>query len=123
LPIRSRRKPTSTARWRRPQKQFRSTLSKDHPFHDSPVPSAGARPSPAGRPAMRRRHALAAIAAVPVAFASPFAALAQAKPLRFVVPYPPGGPLDIVARSLAEKVKDSLGTVIVENRPGAGGNL
>ena len=72
---------------------------------------------------MRRRHALAAIAAGPLAAASPFAALAQAKPLRFVVPYPPGGPLDIVARSLAEKVKDSLGTVIVENRPGAGGNL
>jgi tripartite-type tricarboxylate transporter receptor subunit TctC len=43
--------------------------------------------------------------------------------LRFVVPYPAGGPLDIVARSLAERVKDTLGTVIVENRAGAGGNL
>ena len=40
-----------------------------------------------------------------------------------MVPYPPGGPLDIVARALAEKVKDTLGTVVVENRPGAGGNL
>jgi tripartite-type tricarboxylate transporter receptor subunit TctC len=40
-----------------------------------------------------------------------------------VVPYPPGGPLDIAARALAERVKDSLGTVVVENRPGAGGNL
>ena len=39
------------------------------------------------------------------------------------MPYPPGGPLDIVARALAEKVKDSLGTVVVENKPGAGGNL
>ena len=48
---------------------------------------------------------------------------AQARPLRFVVPYPPGGPLDIVARALAERVKDSLGVVIVENRPGAGGNM
>ena len=50
-------------------------------------------------------------------------ALAQDKPIRLIVPYPPGGPLDIVARALADKVKDSLGPVLVENRPGAGGNL
>jgi tripartite-type tricarboxylate transporter receptor subunit TctC len=42
---------------------------------------------------------------------------------RLVVPYPAGGPLDIAARALAERVKDSLGTVVVDNRPGAGGNL
>jgi tripartite-type tricarboxylate transporter receptor subunit TctC len=57
-----------------------------------------------------------------VAFAAP--AIAQSpKPIRLIVPYPPGGPLDIVARALADKVKDSLGTVIVDNKPGAGGNL
>jgi tripartite-type tricarboxylate transporter receptor subunit TctC len=50
-------------------------------------------------------------------------AAAQSKPMRLVVPYPAGGPLDIAARALADKVKDSLGTVIVENRAGAGGNL
>ena len=46
-----------------------------------------------------------------------------AKPIRLIVPYPPGGPLDTVARALADKVKDSLGVVIVDNKPGAGGNL
>ena len=54
---------------------------------------------------------------------TPLFAAAQARTVRLVVPYPPGGPLDIAARSLAERVKDSLGTVVVENRPGAGGNL
>jgi tripartite-type tricarboxylate transporter receptor subunit TctC len=39
------------------------------------------------------------------------------------VPYPPGGPLDAAARALAERVKEPLGIVVVENRPGAGGNL
>jgi len=45
------------------------------------------------------------------------------KPIRLIVPYPPGGPLDTAGRALAERVKDSLGTVVVENRPGAGGNI
>ncbi len=53
----------------------------------------------------------------------PLTASAQARTLRLVVPYPPGGPLDVVARALAAAVKDSLGTVVVDNKPGAGGNL
>ena len=48
---------------------------------------------------------------------------AQARPIRIIVPYAAGGPIDVTARALAERVKDSLGTVIIENRPGAGGNL
>jgi len=45
------------------------------------------------------------------------------KPIHLIVPYAAGGPIDITARVLAERVKDSLGTVVVENRPGAGGNI
>ncbi len=45
------------------------------------------------------------------------------KPIRIVVPYGPGGPIDVTARILAERVKDSLGTVIIENKPGGGGNI
>ena len=45
------------------------------------------------------------------------------KPIQFIVPYAAGGPLDGMARLLAEKVKGDLGTVVVENKPGAGGNI
>lgn len=45
------------------------------------------------------------------------------KPIRLIVPYPPGGPLDIAARALAEQARPTLGTIVVENKPGAGGNL
>ncbi len=44
-------------------------------------------------------------------------------PIRLIVPYGAGGPIDVTARVLADKVKDSLGPVIIDNKPGAGGNL
>ncbi|WP_066272279.1 Bug family tripartite tricarboxylate transporter substrate binding protein [Hydrogenophaga palleronii] len=51
-------------------------------------------------------------------------ALAQSNaPMRIVVPFAAGGPIDVTARILAEAVKGSLGTVIIENRAGAGGNI
>lgn len=69
---------------------------------------------------MHRRHLLSLLGAA----ALPSATLAQAgKPIRLVVPYSPGGPLDVIARALADKVKDSLGLVIVDNKAGAGGNI
>ena len=69
-----------------------------------------------------KRRTLIASAASAVALASAFAA-AQVRTLRIIVPYAAGGPIDATARILAERVKDSLGTVIIENRPGGGGNI
>ena len=44
-------------------------------------------------------------------------------PVRLVLPFPPGGVFDIVGRPWADKVKTSLGTVFVDNQPGAGGSI
>jgi tripartite-type tricarboxylate transporter receptor subunit TctC len=45
-------------------------------------------------------------------------------PIRIIVPYPAGGGSDVAARLIADKIKDTLGqTVIVENKPGAGGRI
>ena len=69
---------------------------------------------------------LSTIASITVAaslFVLPAGAVAQSKTIRIIVPYGPGGPIDVTARLLAERVKDSLGTVIIENKPGGGGNI
>ena len=54
-------------------------------------------------------------------------AFAQAypnKPIKYVVPYPPGGPLDTVARLLGQKISERIGQpIIIDNKPGAGGNI
>ena len=71
---------------------------------------------------MHRRTLLVHTAAAAMALAAPLA-LAQNAPIRLIVPYPPGGPLDVTARVLAERVRDTLGTVIIENKAGAGGNI
>ena len=80
---------------------------------------------------IQRRTLIGAIGAVALSSASYFPMTACAAmprgegsdPIRIVVPYPPGGPLDVSARTIAEAVVDTLGNVIVDNRPGAGGGV
>lgn len=80
---------------------------------------------------MQRRTLMSAIGLVALASAAYFpmtacAAMPRgegADPIRIVVPYPPGGPLDVSARTIAEAVTGALGNVIVDNRPGAGGGV
>jgi tripartite-type tricarboxylate transporter receptor subunit TctC len=73
-----------------------------------------------------RRNFLAAAAAL-IVVSTATAGLAQSypsKPVRVVVPYPPGGSTDIVARVIGEQLSQSMGQrFVVDNRPGAGGNI
>jgi len=63
---------------------------------------------------------LIALAAAPLLHAQPY----PNKPVTIIVPYPPGGTSDILARALGQKLGDSLGqTILVQNKPGANGNL
>jgi tripartite-type tricarboxylate transporter receptor subunit TctC len=70
----------------------------------------------------------AALAALLTSVAASSAALAQApypeRPVRIIVPFPPGGPADALARIVGDKLAQSMGKAfIVENKAGAGGNL
>jgi len=63
---------------------------------------------------------VAAPGAIPAAGAQAF----PSKPVKLVVPFPPGGSLDNVGRLLAQKLSEEWGQqVVVENKPGAGGNI
>jgi tripartite-type tricarboxylate transporter receptor subunit TctC len=71
--------------------------------------------------------ALPRLALFPLLVIAALPAAAQswpAKPIRYVVPFPPAGATDILARFVSEKLAPVLGqSVVVENRPGAAGNL
>ncbi|HSI56933.1 MAG TPA: tripartite tricarboxylate transporter substrate binding protein [Ideonella sp.] len=75
---------------------------------------------------LNRRHAVRALAMAALAV-SAGSALAQAwpaKPISLVVPFPPGGTTDVLARALGDKLSQNLGQpVIVESKPGAGATL
>ncbi|MBL7087704.1 tripartite tricarboxylate transporter substrate binding protein BugE [Acidovorax sp.] len=71
---------------------------------------------------MQRRHLLSALAAV--SFAPGMSLAQEGKPLRIIVPFPPGGATDITARSLQESLARILKQpVVLENRGGAGGSI
>ena len=56
--------------------------------------------------------------------ASVFAQAYPSKPIRYIVPFPPGGSSDLIARAIVPKMSERLGQpIVVENRPGAGGML
>ena len=64
------------------------------------------------------------LASIAVAAPAAFAQTYPAKPVRFIVPFPPGGGNDTIARLVAQKLAATLGQqVIVDNRPGAGGTI
>ena len=80
---------------------------------------------------INRRGALGAALATTLAASLPVRAFAQSgggnwpsKPIKIIVPYPPGGSSDIIARSISQPLSEALGqSVIIDNRAGANGNL
>ena len=62
---------------------------------------------------------IAGLSATPLALAQTF----PTKPIRVLIPVPPGGTMDVLTRAIAVHVKDSLGTVILEHKSGANGNI
>jgi len=76
---------------------------------------------------LNRRQLIASVAAASAAVAMPGAVFAQAwpsKPIKLIVPYPPGGSSDIIARAISQPLSEALKqSVIVENRAGANGNV
>ena len=73
---------------------------------------------------VRNRIACAALALLAAAPATLFAQGYPNRPIKYIVPFPPGGATDTLARAIGQKLSDALGQpVVIDNRPGAGGNI
>ncbi|HEV7983669.1 MAG TPA: tripartite tricarboxylate transporter substrate binding protein [Xanthobacteraceae bacterium] len=66
---------------------------------------------------------LIAVIALGMSAAAAPAQTYPSRPIKLIVPFPPGGPVDVMARVVAQRLSGGLGQVIVDNRPGAGGTL
>jgi len=100
---------------------FRARLSQSHRQADHGLPARGA----------GRRHGsadrviplLTALAVLGMLTTAVQAETYPTRPIKLIVPFPPGGPVDVMARVVVQRLSTSLGQVIIDNRPGAGGTL
>jgi len=76
---------------------------------------------------MKKLHRIGIALGAALGLANALPAAAQAypnKPIRIIVPFAPGGPADLLARTLGQKLQESWGqSVLADNKPGVGGNL
>ncbi len=73
---------------------------------------------------MQALRIVAALVAALLAGAAPGAAQPYpSRPIKLIVPFPHGGPVDVMGRLVADRLSQNVGTVVVDNRPGAGGTI
>ena len=72
---------------------------------------------------MQRRDFISTLGAAGATLALPATSRAQARPIRIIVPFAAGGAIDVTARLIAEKARDALGNIVIENKPGGGGGI
>jgi tripartite-type tricarboxylate transporter receptor subunit TctC len=72
---------------------------------------------------MQRRDFISTLGAAAATLALPASSRAQGRPIRIIVPFAAGGAIDVTTRLIADKARDALGTIVIENKPGGGGGI